>query len=39
VTRGWRLERRPDGSLIAHPPPRPGPVYGPAVYQAPPPPP
>jgi Domain of unknown function (DUF222) len=39
VTRGWRLERRPDGSLIAHPPPRPGPVYGPAVYQAPPQPP
>jgi hypothetical protein len=34
--RGWRLERLPDGHLVVHPPPRSGPVFGPAVHQPPP---
>jgi 5-methylcytosine-specific restriction protein A len=32
LERGWRLERLPDGRRIAHPPRRPGPVWGPAVH-------
>ena len=34
--RGWRLERLPDGRRVAHPPPRPIEVWGPAVHDPPP---
>ena len=34
---GWRLERRPDGRRVAHPPERPAPVWGPAIHDPPPP--
>ena len=36
LNEGWRLERLPDRQWVAHPPERPGPVYGPAVYEPPP---
>jgi Domain of unknown function (DUF222) len=36
VGRGWRLERLPDRRVVAHPPPRPGPVWGPAIHDPPP---
>jgi hypothetical protein len=29
LTRGWRLERLPDGSYVVHPPPRPDQAHGP----------
>jgi hypothetical protein len=34
---GWRLEKLPDGSRVAHPPRRRGPVWGPAIHDPPPP--
>jgi hypothetical protein len=34
--RGWRLEKLPDGSRVAHPPRRLGPVWGPAIHAPPP---
>jgi hypothetical protein len=36
VGRGWRLERLPDRRMAAHPPPRPDPVWGPAIHAPPP---
>jgi hypothetical protein len=36
LSRGWRLKRLPDGRTTVHPPPSPGPVYGPAVHDPPP---
>ena len=36
LSEGWRLERMPDGRRVAHPPPRPAPVWGPAIHAPPP---
>jgi hypothetical protein len=36
LSRGWRLERLPDGHRLAHPPVRPDPVWGPAIHDPPP---
>jgi hypothetical protein len=35
LSRGWRLVRLPNGRVAVHPPPCPGPVYGPAVHDPP----
>ena len=36
LSEGWRLERLPDRRWVAHPPPRPAPVWGPAIHDPPP---
>jgi hypothetical protein len=35
LSKGWRLERRADGTLVARPPAGPQPVYGPAIHAPP----